>query len=135
MCVESSPGLSISLTSPQWFHDRRIYLDALETQLKALLKATDAVVIQRKGLAEACGDFSASLHSLSAVELSPSLSGPLDSLSDIQIRIRELYERQVSTFDQVAKLFRVVFYPEFPGNLSSASFKLLTSLPPIRRIL
>ena len=78
----------------QWFHDRRIYLDALEAQLKALLKATDAVVTQRKGLAEACGDFSASLHSLSAVELSPSLSAPLDSLSDIQIRIRELYERQ-----------------------------------------
>lgn len=78
----------------QWFHDRKIYLDALENQLKALLKATDTVVIQRKGLAEACGDFSASLHSLSAVELSPSLSGPLDSLSDIQIRIRELYERQ-----------------------------------------
>jgi sorting nexin-1/2 len=52
------------------------------------------VVVQRKGLAEACGDFSASLHSLAAVELSPSLSGPLDGLSDIQIRIRELYERQ-----------------------------------------
>lgn len=52
------------------------------------------VVAQRKGLAEACGDFSASLHSLSTVELSPSLSGPLDTLSDIQIRIRELYERQ-----------------------------------------
>jgi sorting nexin-1/2 len=50
--------------------------------------------MQRKGLAEACGDFSASLHTLSAVELSPALSGPLDSLSDIQIRIRELYERQ-----------------------------------------
>lgn len=58
------------------------------------MKATDTVVGQRKGLAEACGDFSASLHSLSAVELSPSLSNPLDSLSDIQIRIRELYERQ-----------------------------------------
>jgi sorting nexin-1/2 len=52
------------------------------------------VVVQRKGLADACGDFSASLHALSTVELSPSLSGPLDSLSDIQIRIRELYERQ-----------------------------------------
>jgi len=77
-----------------WFHDRKIYLDALENQLKALLKATDTVVAQRKGLAEACGDFSASLHSLAAVELSPSLSGPLDGLSDIQIRIRELYERQ-----------------------------------------
>ena len=78
----------------QWFHDRKIYLDALEAQLRALLKATDTVVAQRKGLAEACGDFSASLHSLAAVELSPSLSGPLDGLSDIQIRIRELYERQ-----------------------------------------
>ncbi|OCL04201.1 Vps5-domain-containing protein [Glonium stellatum] len=77
-----------------WFHDRKVYLDALEAQLKALLKATDTVVAQRKGLAEACGDFSASLHSLAAVELSPSLSGPLDGLSDIQIRIRELYERQ-----------------------------------------
>ncbi|KAF2837831.1 Vps5-domain-containing protein [Patellaria atrata CBS 101060] len=77
-----------------WFHDRKVYLDALETQLKALLKATDTVVAQRKGLAEACGDFSASLHALAVVELSPSLSGPLDGLSEVQLRIRELYERQ-----------------------------------------
>lgn len=77
-----------------WFHDRRIYLDALENQLKALLKAIDAVVAQRKGLAEAAGDFSASLHALAAVELSPSLSAPLEGLSDLQLRIRELYERQ-----------------------------------------
>ena len=54
----------------------------------------DAVVAQRKSLSESCGDFSASLHSLAAVELSPALSGPLDGLSDLQIRIRELYERQ-----------------------------------------
>ncbi|KAF2741227.1 Vps5-domain-containing protein [Polyplosphaeria fusca] len=77
-----------------WFHERKVYLDALENQLKALLKATDTVIAQRKGLAESCGDFSASLHSLSTVELSPTLSGPLDSLSDIQLRIKELYERQ-----------------------------------------
>ncbi|KAM0315595.1 hypothetical protein ACHAO8_003827 [Botrytis cinerea] len=77
-----------------WFHERRIYLDALENQLKALLKAMDVVVIQRKGLAEAAGDFSGSLRALSAVELSTSLSGPLESLADLQIRIRELYDRQ-----------------------------------------
>jgi len=77
-----------------WFHDRKIYLDALENQLKALQKAIDTVVAQRKSLAEACGDFSASLHSLAAVELSPLLSGPLDGLSELQIRIRELYDRQ-----------------------------------------
>ncbi|MCJ1394954.1 Vacuolar protein sorting-associated protein 5 [Xylographa bjoerkii] len=77
-----------------WFQDRKVYLDALENQLKALLKAIDSVVIQRKALADAAGDFSASLHALSTVELSPSLSGPLEGLSDLQLRIRELYERQ-----------------------------------------
>ncbi|KAJ5949530.1 hypothetical protein N7454_001114 [Penicillium verhagenii] len=77
-----------------WFHDRKIYLDALENQLKALMKSMDTVVAQRKGLAESAGDFSTSLHALSAVELSPALSSPLDGLSDLQYRIRELYERQ-----------------------------------------
>ena len=77
-----------------WFHDRRVYLDALENQLKALLKAIDTVVSQRKALAEAAGDLAASLHALSTVELSVSLSAPLEGLSDLQLRIRELYERQ-----------------------------------------
>ncbi|KAI6885175.1 Vps5-domain-containing protein [Hortaea werneckii] len=77
-----------------WFHDRRIYLDALENQLKALQKSTDTVVAQRKSLAETCGDFSTSLHHLASAELSPALSGPLDSLGDIQLRINELYSRQ-----------------------------------------
>ncbi|KAK4696702.1 sorting nexin-1/2, partial [Lecanoromycetidae sp. Uapishka_2] len=77
-----------------WFHDRKIYLDALENQLKALLKSIDSVVSQRRALAEAAGDFSASLHALSTVELSISLSIPLEGLSDLQLRIRELYERQ-----------------------------------------
>ncbi|GME24813.1 putative sorting nexin 3 protein [Neofusicoccum parvum] len=94
-----SLGLSVSsvgkfIEHDDWFHDRKVYLDALESQLKALLKAIDTVVDQRKGLAAACGDFSASLHSLASVELSPTLSGPLDGLSDLQLRIRELYERQ-----------------------------------------
>lgn len=54
----------------------------------------DVVVTQRKGLAEAAGDFSGSLRALSAVELSASLSGPLECLADLQVRIRELYDRQ-----------------------------------------
>lgn len=52
------------------------------------------MVAQRKGLAEAAGDFSSSLHALSIVELSPVLSAPLEGLSALQDRIRELYERQ-----------------------------------------
>ena len=77
-----------------WFHDRRIYLDALEHQLKSLQKSTDTVIGQRKALAESCGDFSQSLHALAGVELSQSLSGPLDALGDLQLRIQELYQRQ-----------------------------------------
>ena len=95
----SSLGLSSTTTGKfiehdDWFHERRIYLDALENQLKALLKSIDLVVAQRRALAEAASDFSASLHALSTVELSVSLSVPLASLSDLQLRIRELYERQ-----------------------------------------
>jgi sorting nexin-1/2 len=89
-----APVSNISTDVSQWFHDRKIYLDALENQLKALLKAVDTVVAQRKGLADAAGDFAASLHALAAVELSPALSGPLEGLSDLQLRIRELYDRQ-----------------------------------------
>lgn len=54
----------------------------------------DGVVKQRKDLAEAANDFSSSLHALSTVELSKSLSSPLDDLSELQIRIKELHERQ-----------------------------------------
>ncbi|KIX01504.1 uncharacterized protein Z518_09230 [Rhinocladiella mackenziei CBS 650.93] len=96
----SSLGINVGGTSGKfvehddWFHDRKIYLDALENQLKSLMKAIDTVVTQRKGLAEAAGEFAASLSSLAQVELSPMFSGPLQGLSDVQIRIRELYERQ-----------------------------------------
>ncbi|WEW57666.1 Vacuolar protein sorting-associated protein vps5 [Emydomyces testavorans] len=95
----SSLGISVGggskfIEHDDWFHDRKIYLEALENQLKSLMKAVDTVVQQRKGLAEATGDFATSLHSLAAVELSPILSGPLAGLSAIQLRIRELYERQ-----------------------------------------
>lgn len=90
--VGSSSGKFVE--HDDWFHDRKIYLDALENQLKALLKAVDTVVEQRRGLAAAAGEFAVSLNSLAQVDLSPVFSGPLQSLSDIQMRIRELYERQ-----------------------------------------
>jgi sorting nexin-1/2 len=71
-----------------------VYLDALENQLKALLKAMDSMVAQRKAMAEAAGDLSASLHALATAELSPVLSGPLDALADLQLTMRDVYDRQ-----------------------------------------
>jgi sorting nexin-1/2 len=97
--VFGSLGLSVGrgdkfVEQDDWFHDRKLYLDALENQLKGLLKAMETMVGQRKMMAEAAGDFSASLHALSTVELSPSLSGPLDALSELQLTIRDVYDRQ-----------------------------------------
>ncbi|KAI1266662.1 vacuolar sorting protein [Xylariaceae sp. FL1019] len=87
-------GGSKFVEQDDWFHDRRVYLDALENQLKALMKSMDTMVSQRKAMAESAADFSASLHALSTVELSPTLSGPLDALSDLQLTIRDIYDRQ-----------------------------------------
>lgn len=97
--VLGSLGISVGggskfVEQDDWFHDRKVYLDALENQLRALLKAMETMVGQRKMMAEAAGDFSASLHALSTVELSPSLSGPLDALSELQLTIRDVYDRQ-----------------------------------------
>lgn len=87
-------GLFPKLTRLQWFLERRVYLDTLETQLRSLLKSVDTAVAQRKALSEASADLSLSLNTLSEVELSPNLSGPLAGLSDVHLRIRDLYERQ-----------------------------------------
>ncbi|KAF3921986.1 hypothetical protein ABW20_dc0104539 [Dactylellina cionopaga] len=78
----------------EWFLDRKAYLEALEGQLKNLMKSIDTVIKQRKELAESASEFGNSLHALSAVELSNMLSSPLASLADLQIRLRELYDRQ-----------------------------------------
>ena len=96
----SAIGINVGSTSGKfvehddWFHDRRVYLDALENQLKALLKSIETVVDQRKSLAVAAGDFAISLNSLAAVELSPAFAGPLAGLSELQVRIKDIYDRQ-----------------------------------------
>ncbi|KAH9909939.1 vacuolar sorting protein [Xylariomycetidae sp. FL2044] len=97
--VWGSLGLNVGggskfVEQDDWFHERRVYLDALENQLKSLMKSMDTMVHQRKAMAEAANDFSASLHALSTVELSPALSGPLDALSELQLTIRDVYDRQ-----------------------------------------
>ncbi len=78
----------------EFFDDRKAAFDLLEQQLKSLLRAVDMVVRQRKDLASSTADFGAALSVLSTVELSKSLSNALGSLSDLQLKIKELHERQ-----------------------------------------
>ncbi|RMD41577.1 hypothetical protein DV735_g3545, partial [Chaetothyriales sp. CBS 134920] len=124
--VFSAIGINVGGTSTgkfvehdDWFHDRKIYLDALENQLKALLKALETVMAQRKSLAEAAGEFAASLGNLARVELSPDFSGPVQGLSDVQVRIKELYERQAQQ-DMLTLGITVDEYIRLIGSVKTA---------------
>lgn len=80
--------------SDQWFIDKKVYVDTLETQFKQLAKTLDLVIAQRKELSDATADFSAILTTLSQVELSTSFSQLIQSFAETEQRIRDLYFRQ-----------------------------------------
>lgn len=46
----SSKGPPLTSTSSQWFDKKKAYLEALESQLRSLVKAIEAVAKQRVGL-------------------------------------------------------------------------------------
>ncbi|KTW27628.1 hypothetical protein T552_02070 [Pneumocystis carinii B80] len=77
-----------------WFNEQKQIFDLLDAQFKGMSKAIDAVVRQKKDLAQTTGDFGLALSNLSNIELDESLSLALVSFSDLQIRIKEFYERQ-----------------------------------------
>ncbi|BFZ56756.1 Vacuolar protein sorting-associated protein vps5 [Savitreella phatthalungensis] len=77
-----------------FFEKKRTLFDTLETQLIAMARTMHTVMRQRNELASATSEFGAALSSLSTVELSRSLSNALGNLSDLQIKIKELHERQ-----------------------------------------
>ncbi|KAK9475498.1 Vps5 C terminal like-domain-containing protein [Dipodascopsis tothii] len=82
------------IETDDWFVDKRAYVDALDVQLRALAKALDTVIVQRKELADTTADFALALQLLSEIELSRHLSGALSGLSEVQQRVRDLCERQ-----------------------------------------
>ncbi|CAO3620525.1 unnamed protein product [Cunninghamella echinulata] len=78
----------------EWFGSKKLQLDALETQLKTLLKSVEAVVKQRKELGIATSDFGESMFPLASAELNRNLSTHLTVLGDIQKQLKELHEEQ-----------------------------------------
>ncbi|KAG5518187.1 hypothetical protein PMAC_003373 [Pneumocystis sp. 'macacae'] len=77
-----------------WFNKQKQIFDLLDLQFKGMSKAIDVVVKQKKDLAQTTGDLSLALSNLSNVELDKALSLTLVSFSDLQVRIKEFYERQ-----------------------------------------
>ncbi|KAI8342563.1 Vps5 C terminal like-domain-containing protein, partial [Chlamydoabsidia padenii] len=77
-----------------WFGSKKSELDALETQLKTLLKSVEGVVKQRKELGGAISDFGESMFPLASAELNRNLSTHLTVLGDIQKQLKQLHEEQ-----------------------------------------
>lgn len=78
----------------EWFASKRNQLDALEAQLKGLLKSVEGVVKQRKELGAATADFGESMFPLASAELNHSLSTHLKILGEIQKKMKQLHEEQ-----------------------------------------
>ncbi|KAF1796464.1 Vps5 C terminal like-domain-containing protein [Mucor lusitanicus] len=94
--------LSNAATSPftkfvevdEWFESKKNQLDALEAQLKGLLKSVEGVVKQRKELGSATSDFGESMFPLASAELNRNLSTHLMVLGEIQKKMKDLHEQQ-----------------------------------------
>ncbi|KAI7817463.1 Vps5 C terminal like-domain-containing protein [Gamsiella multidivaricata] len=78
----------------EWFESRRNQLDVLDSQLKSLLKAIEAIIKQRKDLGVASAEFGESIVSLAGAELNKPLANSLLVLGNLKIRIKELHDKQ-----------------------------------------
>lgn len=78
----------------EWFESKKNQLDALEAQLKGLLKSVEGVVKQRKELGSATADFGESMFPLASAELNRNLSTHLMVLGEIQKQMKVLHEQQ-----------------------------------------
>ncbi|KAG1443241.1 hypothetical protein G6F56_010747 [Rhizopus delemar] len=78
----------------EWFASKKSQLDALEGQLKGLLKSVEGVVKQRKEVGSATAEFGESMFPLASAELDPNLSAHLKVLGDIQKKMKQVHEDQ-----------------------------------------
>ncbi|KAG0324721.1 Vacuolar protein sorting-associated protein 5 [Dissophora globulifera] len=78
----------------EWFESRRTQLDVLDSQLKSLLKAIEAIIKQRKDLGVASSEFGESIVSLAGTELNKPLANSLLVLGNLKIKIKELHDKQ-----------------------------------------
>ncbi|SAM05341.1 hypothetical protein [Absidia glauca] len=92
--ISSSNPFSKAIETDDWFASKKSEMDALETQLKTLLKAVEGVVKQRKELGGALSGFGESMFPLASAELNRDLSKHLTVMGDIQKQLHDLHEEQ-----------------------------------------
>ncbi|KAG6868954.1 hypothetical protein C0993_007168 [Termitomyces sp. T159_Od127] len=77
-----------------WFDKQKSYLDSLESQLRGLVKAIEAVARQRSELAVATGEFAQTVGDLSACDMGKQLSQSLAGLADVERKAQDLQAAQ-----------------------------------------
>jgi len=105
--------------SDEWFENRRAHLDALESQLRALVKTIDVVAKHRADVAAASSELSESLVALAGSSLNRHLSHSLATLADLQSKAKDLQEAQ-SKDDVLTFLSGIEEYTRLIGSIRLA---------------
>ncbi|TBU27285.1 Vps5-domain-containing protein [Dichomitus squalens] len=100
----------------EWFDRQKAYLDSLETQLRGLVKAIDAVAKQRAEVSAAAAEFAQAIADLAACDVGSQLAVTLSGLADVERKAQELQNIQASedvmtvlaTADEYARLINSV---------------------------
>ncbi|KAG6919516.1 hypothetical protein DXG01_005106 [Tephrocybe rancida] len=100
----------------EWFDRQKAYLDSLESQLRGLVKAIEAVARQRSELAVSTGEFAQTVTDLSASDLGTQLSQSLAGLADVERKAQDIQAAQseqdmvtlMGTVDEYARLINSV---------------------------
>ncbi|EIW79392.1 Vps5-domain-containing protein [Coniophora puteana RWD-64-598 SS2] len=115
-------SIGATLTGPrfhetdEWFDRQKAYLDGLEIQLKALVKAIETVAKHRVDMASATGEFATTIHDLSQSEVGRQLQSSLAGMHEVQCKSEEIQKLQsqadivtlMSTADEYSRLINSV---------------------------
>ena len=99
-------------------------LDALEIQLKGLLKVVEVFVRQRREVAASLGDFGDSVTSLSSSEFGKTLSACLSNLGEVEKKAQEIVSQQAGSDEDNLELV-VDEYLRIVGSVKASSFFFL----------
>ncbi|KAI0285806.1 Vps5 C terminal like-domain-containing protein [Russula aff. rugulosa BPL654] len=111
-----------SITGPrfvetdEWFDRQKAHLEVLESQLRGLVKAIEAVSKHRSELASAVGEFAQTVSDLASSDLGKSVSHSLEALAELERKAQETESTQaradqatlLSTADEYARLVNSV---------------------------
>ncbi|KAI9199367.1 Vps5 C terminal like-domain-containing protein [Polychytrium aggregatum] len=78
----------------QWFEDKKRQLDILETQLRSMSRALEALVKQRKEIGAAMSEYGESFASVSKIDSSRPISHNILLIGNIYKQVKEIYDRQ-----------------------------------------